>query len=350
MAFTRPTLAEIVTRVQADLVSRLSLVTPILRRSVVYVLARVIAGAVHMLYGYLEYLSKQVFPDRSDDSFLIRQAALFGLSKRAAEYAIGNVTITGKEGAIIPAGSVLQRADGIEYATDSEATLVATTIDVAVTAIAAGADGNCDAGTELSFQSPIADVQSTAVVGASGLTNGSDEETTDSLRDRLLERMQSPPHGGNAADYIAWAKEVSGVTRAWVYPLEDGPGTVTVRFVRDDDASLIPDAAEVAAVQDYIDALAPVTADVTVSAPVAKAIDYVIHVSPDTSAVRAAVEAELIDLLRRDAEPGGIILLSRIRNAIHDAAGVTDYVLTAPAADVTNETGEIAVHGTITWS
>lgn len=350
MAFTRPTLAEIVTRIQSDLVARLSLAAPILRRAMVYVLARVIAGAVHMLYGHLEYLSKQAFPDQSDDSFLIRQAALFGLSKRAAEYAIGNVTITGKEGAIIPAGSVLQRADGIEYATDSEATLVATTIDVAVTAIVAGADGNCDAGTGLSFQSPIADVQSTAVVGVSGLTNGSDEETTDSLRDRLLERMQSPPHGGNAADYIAWSKEVAGVTRAWVYPLEGGPGTVTVRFVRDDDASPIPNAAEIAALQGYIDALAPVTADVTVKAPVEYRVDYEIHISPDTEAVRLAVESEIADLHRREAEPGGTLLISKIRNAIHDSTGVGDYVLISPSADVVSDPGEYALPGSFTWS
>jgi uncharacterized phage protein gp47/JayE len=81
------------------------------------------------------------------------------------------------------------------------------------------------------------------------VADGSDEESTDELRARLLARLQNPPHGGNATDYEAWAKEVSGVTRAWSYPLELGAGTVTVRFVRDDDASPIPDAGEVAAVQ-----------------------------------------------------------------------------------------------------
>ena len=40
-------------------------------------------------------------------------------------------------------------------------------------------------------------------------------------------------------------------------------------LVRDDDASLIPDAGEVATVQAYIDSLRPVTASVTVVAPTA---------------------------------------------------------------------------------
>ncbi len=52
-----------------------------------------------------------------------------------------------------------------------------------------------------------------------------------------------------------------------VFPQWLGIGTVGVFFVRDDDANFIPDAAEVQAVQDYIDALRPVAADLTISAP-----------------------------------------------------------------------------------
>ena len=49
---------------------------------------------------------------------------------------------------------------------------------------------------------------------------------------------------GDNDDYVAWATEVPGVTRAWCSPNGMGAGTVVVRFVRDDDDDPIPDSGE----------------------------------------------------------------------------------------------------------
>jgi uncharacterized phage protein gp47/JayE len=350
MAFIRPTLPELVERIQQDFKSRLELESPLLRRALVYVFSRVLAGAAHLLHGHLEYLGKQIFPDQAAREYLLRHAALYGLSLKEATFAQGNATLTGTNGAVVEVGTVLLRADGTEYETDAEVTIAAGAATVAVTAQVAGEDANCDAGTELSFESPVAGVNAVAAVAVGGIASGSDEESIESLRTRLLERMQSPPHGGSAADYIAWAKEVAGVTRAWVYPMELGAGTVVVRFVRDDDASLIPDAGEVAAVQAHIAALRPVTATVTVQAPVAVPLAFTLDITPDNADTRAAVQAELADLLRRTAEPGGSILRSQIEVAVGTAAGVSNFTVTAPAADATRSTGQIATMGTITWT
>lgn len=350
MAFNRPSLADLVARVQGDLASRLGLTGSPLRRSVVAVLARVMAGAAHLQHGHLEYLSRQIFPDTSDTEYLERHASLFGLSRLPAAYAAGAVVLTGVDGSVVPAGTLLQRSDAVGYVTDADATIASGTATVAVTAVDAGLEGNADAGVVLAFVSPVAGVSSAATVDTGGLTNGTSAEDDASLRARLLSRLQEPPHGGSEADYVAWALAVAGVTRAWVYPLELGPGTVTVRFVRDaDDGGLIPDAGAVAAVQAYIDERRPVTADVTVVAPVAVPLDFDIHLVPSTAATRAAVEAELADLLRREASPGGTLRLSQIEVAIGVAEGVTDFTVSDPVADVTHTTGQIAILGTVTW-
>ncbi len=89
---------------------------------------------------------------------------------------------------------------------------------------------------------------------------------------------------------MTWALEVPGVTRAWCVRRFMGPGTVAVFFMRDDQADPIPDAEQLAAVAAYIEPLRPVTADVYVLAPVQKPVVYTIRLTPDTSAVRAAVE------------------------------------------------------------
>lgn len=355
MPFVRPDLPTLIERCVADIESRLPGADARLRRSNLNVLARVNSGAVHGLYGYLDWIARQILPDTADAEILERHATLWLKSGRIpAAPSVGQVSLTGDDGAVIPAGTVFKRADGAAYTSDAEATVAGGVALVQVTAEVAGQAGNGSAGLALNLDSPIAGVNAAGTVTAGALTGGADIETDDSLRARILERIQQTPHGGARHDYIAWAKEVAGVTRAWCYPLEMGDGTVTVRFVRDDDASLIPDAAEVAAMQAYIQPLAPVGSQVYVVAPVAVPVDFQISSNPATTAVKAAIEASLRDLLVREAQPEGgagegTVLLSHIREAISLAAGETDHSLLSPAADVTLAIGQMAVFGSIAW-
>ena len=66
---------------------------------------------------------------------------------------------------------------------------------------------------------------------------------------------------------------------------------------------------------------------------------------PFTTAVKAAVKAELQDLFLRRSEPGGTVYISHIREAISLAAGERNYVLNSPAADITRTAGQISVVG-----
>jgi uncharacterized phage protein gp47/JayE len=349
--FERPTLTDLVTRISADIKSRLSLVSPALRRSVRSILARVFAGAVHMLHGHLEYLGRQLFADQSDDVYLVRQASLYGLSKSPATFATGAVVLTGSNGTSIPAGTVLRRADDVEYTTQYNVTISLGTAAVDITAVLADTASNADAGTVLTFESPISGADAEATVTGGGLVGGADQETTEALRTRLLQYLRNPPEGGAEEDYRTWALAVAGVTRVWVYPRADGAGTVTVRFMRDNDVgSGFPSGGEVTEVQTYIDERRPVTAAVTVLAPVAKTWNFTIAGTPDTADVRAAVEAEIADLFLREGEPGETIKLWKVEDAINDAAGLTDYTLTSPAADLTHAAGELPAVGTFTWS
>jgi|LGVF01.2.fsa_nt_gb uncharacterized phage protein gp47/JayE len=352
MAWQRPTLTDLIDRTKADMVSRIDGITSVLRRSVLGVLARVLAGACHELYGYLTWLSRQILPDTAETEYLNRWARIWKITRNAATYATGSVAFAGADGSVIPAGTELQRSDETIYTTDADGTIASGAATVQITASVAGENGNADAGEPLSLTSTVSGV--TSIATASALTEGADQESDVGLRARLLTRIQEPPHGGADFDYVAWALETAGVTRAWCYPLWLGAGTVGVCFVRDLDASMIPDAAEIATVQAYIDAVRPVTAAVTVFAPTPVSLDLSITLTPNTSVAQAAVQAEIEDLLVREAEPedgsgSGTILLSHIREAISIATGETDNTLTSPAANVTHSAGEIAVIGTITW-
>ena len=349
--YSRPTLADIVQRVRTDVLSRLS-TDDLLRRADAEVYARVLGGVAHGLYGFIDWLSDQVIYDTADLEFLERWCSIWGITRKVATAASGTVTFVVQAGATIPSNTTLQALDGVQYLTTADAVVVGTSATAPVLAVLAAAAGNRLAGQSLTLVSPVAGVQSTTTAGL--LSGGADVETDDALRARLLARIQQPPQGGAAADYIAWALAVSGVTRAWVYPQELGAGTVTVRFVRDNDgtgAAIIPDGTEVAAVQAYIDALRPVTAQVTVVAPAAVPLAFTITgLTPATAAVQLAVQTELQDLILREATPGGTLLVSHMRAAISAATGETDFVLTIPAANVVSTVGNMTTMGAITWA
>ena len=252
----------------------------------------------------------------------------------------------------MPRGTVWRSGAGVEYTTDAETMFAAAEEALAVTAAEAGAAGNAAAGVKVSLTAPIAGVVSEAVVAAGGLSGGANEEEDEDLLARYLARLREPPRGGTDDDYEKWTRDAHpDVTDAWSFPRESGLGTVTVRLMTyGATANGIPAAAVVTAVRNYIAARRPVTAAVTVEAPVPVDLDITImSVMPDTQAVRAEITAELADLIVREAAPGGTILISHIREAISTAAGEHDHVLVAPAADVAVQTGEISVLGGITW-
>jgi uncharacterized phage protein gp47/JayE len=182
------------------------------------------------------------------------------------------------------------------------------------------------------------------------LGGGTDAEQDEPYRQRLLERVQATPHGGTATDYERWAKEVPAVTRAFVSQ-EYGAGTVTVRPMTDDTTEDgIPTTPTLEAVAAYLEPLRPVTAEVFVEAPTASAVDFTIQLNPNTAPVRDAVEANLREHIRANATPGGTLLISQLREAISNAAGEVDHVLTDPSANVTNAVGVISTTGTFTFS
>lgn len=351
MAFNRPKLQEIISRIETDYTSRLGIKEPA-RVSVVRAQSRAFAGAVHGLYGFLEFISQQALPDTAVDEYLDRWCAIFGIYRIAATQAVGNITITGNNGNIIPAGTVLQSSDLIQYETTADATIASGTATAPVRAMTAGSSGNLSALSALSFQSPVAGINSSASVGLDGITGGSDQESNESLRQRLIARIQTPPQGGNAADYDKWAQEAHpDVTRVWVNPLEMGAGTVTVRFVTDNvPGGPIPSSTIVDTVEAYIQTKRPVTANVFVVAPVLNEVDFSIQLSPNTAAVRSAVLAELQDLFIRDGKPGGTILISRVRESISIAAGESDHVLISPTVNIVSPAGQLPTVGDITWS
>lgn len=350
MPFARLTITQLREYYEAEMSTKFGLNTPLLPKSVARVLAWAWAGGDHLLYGFIEKFALNAIIDTAKGTFLERWANIWGLSRKSATFAQGIVRFTGIEATAIPAGTTVKRDDDEEFTTDSPGTITGGIADIALTATLAGSRGNTAANSILALSSPIAGIDSTVTVDSNGITDGANQETDDALRARLLNRIQKPPQGGSENDFVQWALDIDAVTRAWAIENYLGPGTVGVTFTEDDNPiSIIPSPAKVAEVAAYIDPLRPITAAVTVFAPVAVPLDINVDISPNTQSVRDSITANLEDMLKREASPGGTILKSKITEAISTAPGENNHVLNSPAGDVGHAATELAVLGNVTF-
>jgi uncharacterized phage protein gp47/JayE len=353
-------LPQLIDRAVADINSRIAGADALMRRSTLRVLAMVSALGVHGLYGHQAYIARQILVDTADNEHLARHASMHRASRLTGTVATGPVACTGSNGASIDAGSKMLRGDGVEYTVAGTVVIAGGVATVTVNSSEVAADANAAAGVALSFVSPAPGVDPTATVDTGGLIGGSDVETDDSLRARTLALRRKPPRGGHESDYVHWALEVAGTTRAWALGSYPGIGQVTVSYVQDDDpVSIAPDAGELAAMLAYLTGHVDpesgqtvgrnATVELLVVAPTLSPLAYTVHVEPDTADIRASVEAELDDLHLREAEPGGTLYLSRIREAVSSAAGEFNSIVTQPASDAWSVPGVLKTRGTVTF-
>ncbi|MCE8027552.1 baseplate J/gp47 family protein [Halomonas daqingensis] len=352
MPWQSPTLNQLADMIRADMRGRLPDAKPALRRALLRVVADVDAGAVHGLYGYLAWLAKQLIIDTAEAEWLERWASIWGIRRQAATAASGEILLTGTSGAQLLEGTELESDSGSLYTLDETVTLDAQGEAIGtVTAVDAGSEGNLDAGETLRLVTAVSGIDGEAEVGADGITGGAERENDDRLRERLLDRIQRQPHGGNADDYVRWAREAHpDVTRVWVFPHQPDDGELTLRLVCDDHEDIIPTAEVITAVEEHIDEVRPVAVrSLYVLAPVPVAQPFEIRLTPDTAEARERVKEALSDYLAQTAEPGGTSYREQLSGVVYIAAGDSRHEMPVPAGNVVRAANEITVLGDITW-
>lgn len=352
MPYSVPTLRQIIASGSLDLESSLGTVLP--KFGIELALNTAVSAGIRDAYDHQMWIVRQIIPTtESDDQTIIETAQFEGVIRKQATYAAGPATLNGTVPA--PVGTVLQHKDGRQYAVTSSASPSSGTVAVQVQAIAVGAEGNLAAGEVLTLVTPVPGLQANGTSG--DISGGADIEPIAELLERLLFRKRSPPMGGAVADYVAWMREVSGVTRAWAYDVWQGGGTVGIGWVYDDRGDILPTPTDKLAMMEYLFRHPDPATGVLVGRPGGiepvdinmqlKSTDLAITPIPDTADIRAAIAAN-ISGYERTLQPGNTLLLSSIRTAIGSAAGIKDYTLDL-VADVPADPDELNVIGVITW-
>ncbi len=195
---------------------------------------RVLAGEIYNDEVNLEFVKRQIFCSTATGDYLDYHAADRGLTRNGAVKSRGNVRFFVNEplevAILIPAQTVVSTSGDspVRFVTDSDAVLSAGSqyTTVSCTAQNGGINGNVAAYT--------VDTLITNVVGIDGVENlysfsgGTNTESDEVLRKRVLDTYKWPSNGTNKAYYKKLALSVEGVCSANVVPRARGTGTVDV--------------------------------------------------------------------------------------------------------------------------
>ena len=304
-----------------------------------------VAAQIYGLYVQAEWVDRQCFPQTAAGEFLDKHAQLRGLERRAATAAQGTIRFSTDSAAatdlVVPAGTICLTAGGVRFETTQEAVLEAgeTAVDVPARAVEPGAAGNAAAGTIRAMA--VAPVGVSGCTNPAGFSGGTDEEEDEALRARVLETYQRMPNGANAAFYQQGAMSFPQVAAASVIPRPRGVGSVDVVIAT---AAGVPDQSLLTEVEDYFEARREIAVDVQVKAPEVEPITVNARVQPeegrDCESVCQAAEQAVQSwfdgrLLGQD------VLRAKLGDIIFSVDGVKNYVLDAPAADVTVDSGTL---------
>ena len=231
------------------------------------------------VYAELALVLEAAFPQSSWGEYLTAKAEEHGIFRQAATQAVVELTITGKAGSTVPAGSLFSTVKGINFTTIADVIINETGVaTVRAQAADAGTAGNVEAETIVKI--PIAIYGISSVTNKAAAYDGFDEEKDAALLERLLFKVRQPATSGNVYHYQLWSTSVAGVGAVKVLPLWAGNGTVKV---------LVLDANKEAASEDLLQKVrteiatnAPIGATVTVTAPQILTVNVSLHVTDGT--------------------------------------------------------------------
>ncbi|ACI50357.1 Baseplate J family protein [Gluconacetobacter diazotrophicus PA1 5] len=334
--------------------------------SVLNAVSKAIAKELSYQYGYLDYISLQGVPFTATGTILENWGSLKGVVRDSAVAASGSITFSGTADTDIPAGSVITRnSDGLTFTTTASGVVGSP---VPIVASQTGVIGNTASGSGFTLSVAISGV-SPSLTLTSNITSGTDIETDDALRSRILAAFSTIPSGGTPTDHVNWLLEVPGVEQAWCAPVPV-QGNVVVCYImmsptngnngfpNGTDGVSSSDPRLPAATGDQLIAanatfsLRPIGETMYISAPVPYPINITISgISNASAAQKSSISAALSNYLYSSGDPlGTSIYTTSLANVVEAAYGSSSFTLLSPADTVAIAQGGWPTLGTITYS
>ena len=259
-----PTTQQCVDTAVAAIEARLGQTVPLYDKSFLNVLSVVLGMANAELYRFGIQRAKAVLALTARGDDLTQLGREYGVIRKPAQKSIlylNAVLIGGDSGNILRSDTLKSNDNGMYYfpTQDTAFTALDTNVYFNVRAEFAGVDGDLEVGSSFQWGSTPTAVSNTVTVD-SIITSGSDEETDDELRLRVLSEIQTVGGGSNAADYRTWGQRTPNVLRIDPYSGQDpwsssvpGERTVYVESTVSYDPDGIADSTLLDLVRQYIE-------------------------------------------------------------------------------------------------
>lgn len=274
MSVEQRTSQEVADLIVASLEAKLGQTVPLLPKSFIRVLSKVLGAVFVLLYKYSASISLQMFVQTASNEDIevngvtINPLRFWGrllgagdpVAATSAQLTV-EITVNSQVGQLLSGTQLVGAKNGVVYLTQSTINLNAPLVYVDVVAVSdqsggngEGAIGNLEIGDTVSFVNGPLTTNPDTVVTALVVT-GADAEDTEVYRQRILDRAQKRPEGGAYSDYELWGEETAGIVSIYPYTSEC-PGQVDV-YVEATEASSgsadgIPTTAQLEAVRGSI--------------------------------------------------------------------------------------------------
>lgn len=311
-----------------------------------------VAAQIYGLHVQADWTRRQCFPQTAEGEELDKHAWLRGVVRKEAAKAAGMVRFYADEGrqtqVDIPAGTVCMTAGGLRFVTLAAASMAAgeTETEVEVEAVEAGAAGNVAANTILFLAVPPVGV--VACANPEALSGGQDEETDESLRQRVLDSYRRLANGANSAFYYQTAMAFDGVGAVTVLPRNRGVGTVDLVVA---SQTGMPEELLLEQLQEHLASLREIAVDVQVLAPTPIAMDVAVTLSAKKNVEFSAVSAQVETALRgwfTGCRLGSSVLRAELTALVFGVEGVANCTVTLPENDMVGDPVTLPVLGTLT--
>jgi uncharacterized phage protein gp47/JayE len=341
--------------------SKLSDFTP---TSILGQILSAIASVIDEIYFSIQNAQNQAYVTTATDVGLDNKGADLSVPRKQATAAQWYFTFGKNQASYqqisIPAGTVVTTlpqagVDSVTFTTDVNTSLpIGTqTVVVSATCQTVGSVGNISANTPLLIGSAVPGIDTVQLTSLTNGTYGTDIESDDAYRARLLAAPASKAQG-TIPWYQGTALGVTGVSSVKVVPQSRGAGTVDLYIVGTNNA--IPSTALISQVQTAIDNGRIITDDAKVFAPTTYTVDEIINIKVaaeyDLNQTATNVQTAITNYINGLGIGGGTIgaLYQAKVNAV--ALGVVGVINILPPAtpqsDITFTAYQLPQAGTIT--
>ena len=200
-----------------------------------YIRATAIANIALLLFTQIQLAAQDTSELYAEGDALENIRIAMGLEEVIAQGSVGKITVSipGGQSVTFLDGLDIQYPNGLRGKVNGTQAGVTNGKSINIKSIDTGTDTNLAPGTEVKFANPPAYVSATAIVGANGLSGGTNEETDAEKRTRILEKRRNVPAGGNWSYVRDLALKNPIVQECFVYPALGGPGSCKVIVTKD---------------------------------------------------------------------------------------------------------------------